>query len=82
MKSKVHVTLHIGDIGVILWWFYITTYTYIITYYPVSAFVLKSTLFLGIYLTLRVLLSMKRVPGDVLAALVVLWSLISDIMLD
>lgn len=79
MKSKVHVTLHIGDIGVILWWFYITTYTYIITYYPVSAFVLKSTLFLGIYLTLRVLFSMKRVPGDVLAALILLWSLMEAV---
>lgn len=58
------------------WWLYIVVYAYLLTTYPVSGIVLKSTLFLGIYLALRVLFSTKRVPGDVLAALVVLWALV------
>lgn len=57
------------------WWLYIILYAYLLCTYPVSGIVLKSTLFLAMYMALRLLFSIKRVPGDVLAALVVLWSL-------
>ena len=59
----------------IAWWLYIIAYAYLLTTYPVSGMVLKSTLFLGIYLALRALFGIKRVPGDVLATLIVLWAL-------
>lgn len=60
----------------ITWWLYITAYAYLLTAYPVSGMVLKSTLFLGIYLALRLLFGIKRVPGDALATLIVLWAFV------
>ena len=54
------------------WWLYIILYAYLLCTYPASGIVLKSTLFLAMYMALRLLFSIKRVPGDVL---VVLWSL-------
>ena len=60
----------------IAWWLYIIAYAYLQTTYPVSGIVLKSTLFLGIYLALRVLFGIRRVSGDVLAALIVMWTLV------
>ena len=76
MKLNINLVLHVLDIVLVVWWFYITAYAYFQTTYPVSGIVLKATLFLGIYLALRVLFLIKRVPGDVLAALIVLWALV------
>lgn len=64
----------------IAWWLYIIAYAYLLTTYPVSGMVLKSTLFLGIYLALRALFGIKRVPGDVLATLIVLWALAEEMI--
>lgn len=76
MKYKVYITLHVLDIVLVVWWLYITTYAYLQTTYPVSGIVLQATVLLGIYLALRVLFGIKRVPGNVLAALIVLWALV------
>lgn len=66
---------NVMDTVLIAWWLYIIAYAYLLTTYPVSGMVLKSTLFLGTYLALRALFGIKRVPGDVLATLIVLWAL-------
>lgn len=55
------------DSILISWYLYMIGYAYLQTEYPVSIIVLKSTLYLALYLALRVLFSAIRTNGDAIA---------------
>lgn len=60
------------DIFIFMWYIYICIYSYIKPTYPTSSFVLKATLFLCLFFSLRFILNKYRHKDDVIATTIIL----------